>query len=184
LVLAFLMVCQAGAWAVSLDIGIGGSFVQVTNDTNGVDGSSSGPAAFFGFEFLDTWYVDMFASGGTGLATGVPPSICYPPDSADYEVLFLGLHKGLWSLNDHLFTPWIAAGMGLGALVWKTYAYHTSGIGLIVGGGTDLRLGTLPLVVRLQFLFHTCSTTDDYNTDAGTLSGKLFSLLLTYRLRF
>ena len=173
---ALLLVSTEAACAASVEVGLGFSGVWVANDANGVNGSSGYVALAFGFEFADTWSLGMFISGGFVTTGAIQP---YPADSADYAFLFVGLRKSLWSLNDHIWTPWIEAGYCFAALVWHTYAYKTDGKGLALGGGLDLRMG--PLILRAQFLFHNISTTDPYGGDAGSLSGQLLSLLLLYR---
>lgn len=176
-----LLVSAGPARAASVDVGLGYSSVWVKNDINGVDGSSGYVAVAFGFEFADTWSLGMFMSGGS-VSTG--DIQMYPPDSADYALLFIGLRKSLWSMNDHFLTPWIEVGAGITGLVWHTYAYQTRGVGLALGGGVDVRIGTSPLVLRAQYLHHDISTTDPYGCDAGSLSGNVVSVLfmLWFRL--
>ena len=169
---ALLFVSAGPACAASIDGGLGYSSVSVKNDANGVNGSSGYVAVAFDFEFADTWSLGMFMSGGI-VSTG--DIQMYPPDSADYALLFIGLRKSLWSLNDHILTPWIEVGACLAGLVWHTYAYQTQGMGLGLGGGVDVRAG--PLVLRAQYLHHDCSTTDPYGSDAGSLSGNVVSVL-------
>jgi hypothetical protein len=169
---AMLLVSAVAACAASLDVGLGYSSVWVKNDANGVDGNSGYVAVAFDFEFADTWSLGMFIGGGRNLSTG--DIQMYPPDSADYTLFFIGLRKSLWSLNDHILTPWIEVGGGITGLDWHTYAYQTRGVGLALGGGVDMRMG--PLVLRAQYLHCDCSTTSGYG-DAGSLSGNVVSLL-------
>ena len=167
-----LLVSAGQAFTASIDAGLGYSSVWVENDANGVNGSSGYVAVAFDFEFADTWSLGMFMSGGS-VSTG--DIQMYPPDTADYALLFMGLRKSLWSLKDHILTPWIEVGGGISGLVWHTYAYQTNGVGLALGGGLDVRMG--PVVLRAQYLHHDCSTTDPYNCDAGSLSGNVVSVL-------
>ncbi|MGA2642380.1 MAG: hypothetical protein ABSG21_15930 [Spirochaetia bacterium] len=176
--ITLLLVAAGAACAASLDAGLGYSSVWVKNDANGVNGSSGYVAVAFDFEFANTWSLGMFMSGGT-VSTG--DIQMYPPDSADYSLLFIGLRKSLWSLNDHIWTPWIEVGGGITGLVWHTYAYQTSGEGLVLGGGVDVRMG--PLVLRAQYLYHDISTTDPYECDAGSLSGNVVSVLFMFWFR-
>ncbi len=113
----------------------------------------------------------------------MPQNIYYPADTADYSLVFIGVGKSLWSLNDHGWTPWIEAGFAYAGLDWKTFYYQVSGGGLALAGGLDVRMGTTPLVLRAQYITHNFSTSDTYGESAGTLSGQVLFLLLMYRWR-
>ncbi|HVO40892.1 MAG TPA: hypothetical protein VMV03_17810 [Spirochaetia bacterium] len=175
-----LLSCAGPVFAAALSVGLGVSNISVQNDANGVSGGSGSVAVAFGFELIDTWSVEMFMSGGS-VSTGVPQSIYYPPDTADYGILFAGIRKSLWSLNDHVLTPWIEVGAGFPSLVWHTYAYNTLGVGLALAGGLDLGMG--PLVLRGQYLYQRASTSDPYGFTSD-VSGQVFSLLVMIRFRW
>lgn len=178
-----LLVSACPAWAGSLHLGLGYSNASVRSDASGVDGSSGGGALAFGWEFAETWSLEFFTSLGHSVTTGVPRNIYYPADKADYSLVFIGLGKSLWSLNDHSWTPWIEAGFGSAELYWHTYYYQVSGGGLVLAGGVDVRMGTTPLVLRAQYLSQDFSTTDTYGDSSGSLSGEVLSVMLMYRFR-
>ncbi len=113
-----------------MHLGLGFSSASARNDVNGIDDSSGGYALTLGWEFADTWSLEFFTSLGHSVTTGVPQNIYYPADTADYSLVFIGVGKSLWSLNDHDWTPWIEAGFAYAGLDWKTFYYQVSGGGL------------------------------------------------------
>lgn len=162
-------------------VGGGVSMASIDSNYSAIgDQTADGVAMTAAGEFAETWWLDAFMSLGHRLETGTTENIYYPPDHAEYALISLGIRKAFPLPPDARWTPWLHAGLGVGDLMWDTYYYSVSGVGLALGGGADVRLGSTPLAVRAQVLRHSFSGEDTYGYGAYRVTGVVGAVLLVW----
>lgn len=166
-------------------LGGGTSSAAIDSDYEAIGSQRAGGYVVLGgCEFARTWAGEIFFSGGHKITTGTTANIYYPPDQAEYGVVVFGLHKGLWSLDEHRWTPWLGVGLGIGQVMWENYFYDLTGnFSLAWSGGADIALGSTPLAVRLQVLRHSFSARDNYDYGPYRVEGTITSAALIWRIR-
>jgi len=142
--------------------------------------TADGVAMAAGAEFAETWWLDAFMSLGHHLETGVTENIYYPPDHADYAVVSVGVRKAFPLSPESRWTPWLHAGLGVGDVMWDTYFYSVSGVGLALGCGVDRRLGSSALALRAQALRHSFSGEDNYGYGPYRTTAVVGAVLLVW----
>ena len=165
------------AWQV----GAGVSAASIDSDYSALgEQTGDGVAMAAAAEFAETWWLDAFMSLGHHLETGATENIYYPPDHADYGVVSVGVRKDFPLRPDGRWTPWLHAGFGVGDIMWDTYYYGISGVGLALAGGVDRRLGSWPLALRGQVLRHSFSGEDTYGYGPYRTTAVVGAVLLVW----
>lgn len=166
---------------------LGGGLSQATidSDYDAIGRQSAGGYTLLGgVEFARTWAGEIFFSGGHKLKTGTTANIYYPPDRAEYGLVVFSLRKGLWSLDERKWTPWLGVGLGIGQVEWETYFYNlTSGFAPAFSGGIDMAPGKWPLVLRVQLLHHSFRARDTYDYGPYRVTALLSTAALVWRFR-
>ncbi len=108
----------------------------------------------------DHWGLD-FSISGTTLDTGEVTDIYYPPDSADYGILDMGLRYYFRIVEDDQIIPWVGAGLGIHFISWDTYWYNVDGAGYSLAAGVDCRVVS-NLYLRSGLKYHRFTSDDTY----------------------
>jgi opacity protein-like surface antigen len=121
---------------------LGGGFSAINLDIDHPSINSQSDAAFHilaGTRF-EKWGFEIAATGGMSFSTGETPNIFYPPDSAEYLSLDLGVKRFFNVEAVPNLYPWIGAGLGLHLITWDTYYYNVEGYGYSLTAGIDYQL--------------------------------------------
>jgi hypothetical protein len=113
--------------------------------------------------------------GGANIDTGEVWDIYYPPDSAGYGIIDLGIKYYLHDNYDRRVIPWIGAGAALHLISWDSYVYSVNGSGFSLGAGIDTRLiSNTYLRTGLKYHFFTSEDGSGSNSyDGGTVQADI-----------
>lgn len=166
-------------------LGLGAAHADISSNYPAIgDHRTSGTDLLGGLEFARTWSVEMYVSLNHQFATAATDNIYYPPDRASYGLVAFTLRKRLWDLDARGWSPWLAAGLGVGTVEWETYFYNlTGGLTPVFAGGVDVALGKWPLAVRLQWLHNAFSARDTYDYGPYQVKADITGAALVWRSR-
>lgn len=115
------------------------------------------------------WGVEASVTLGISIATGEPPDIYYPDDTAEYGSLSVSLRRYFNLDSTSRLTPWAGLGIAFQDAFWDTYYYRVNGFGLAFSAGLDYRMAP-----RWRFrgsLVMSRYSTDDNYFDSPDYSG-------------
>lgn len=170
LVLAFLSAISFSQ-AVESGFYIGGGFSSVKLD---IDHPSINNQSGTGYHILvgsrsEKWGFELAATGGVSFSTGETPGIYYPPDSAEYGILDIGVKRFFNPEAQPNLYPWIGVGLGLHFITWDTYYYNVDGYGYSLTAGIDYQVQAAWLI-RVGAVYYDYESDDTY--DYGPYDGK------------
>lgn len=136
-----LFVFSVSASAES-NIYLGGGFssVELNIDHPSINSQSGTAYYIFVGTRSEKWGFEAAATAGMTFSTGVTPGIYYPPDSAEYGIVDLGIKRFFKTKTDPNMIPWIGVGLGLHFITWNTYYYNVNGNGYSLTAGFDYQL--------------------------------------------
>ena len=167
-----LLMLAHSSFAERYFIGGGVSQIWINSDHPAIGSQSATGFQFTSGVIWEHLGLD-FTLGGATLDTGEVTDIYYPPDSADYGIIDLGVKYYFRIAEEDRIVPWVGAGIGLHLISWDTYWYNVDGSSYSLCAGFDARLIS-NAYLRTGLKYHSFTSDDTY--DYGPYDGETFEL--------